>query len=48
MKIPIKDILELYKTIIDEVNIADVSALLFTALDVDSLCTVKILSVHML
>jgi hypothetical protein len=45
MKIPINDIITAYENIIKEINIAEVSMILFTALDVDALCTLKILSV---
>ena len=45
MKIPLEDILLLYQKMIGEINVAEVSVVLFSALDVDALCTLKILSV---
>lgn len=45
MKIPINDILMVYESIIADINIAEVSMILFTALDVDSVCTLKIITV---
>lgn len=46
MKIPLHDILQAYEKIISEVNVGEVSVLMFTALDVDALCTLKTLSVR--
>lgn len=48
MKIPLNDILLVYESIIADINVAEVSMVLFTALDVDSLCTLKIISVWFL
>jgi hypothetical protein len=47
MKIPLNDIILVYERIVKEINIAEVSMVLFTALDLDALCTLKILSVYM-
>jgi hypothetical protein len=45
MKIPINDIILIYEKLLTEITISEVSILLFTALDIDALCTLKILSV---
>ena len=45
MKIPLNDIQIIYEKLIAEINIAKVSVVMFTALDVDALCTLKIISV---
>lgn len=45
MKIPLNDIQLVYESLIADINIAEVSMVLFTALDVDALCTLKIISV---
>lgn len=46
MRIPLNDILEVYENIVKDINVAEVSIVIFTALDIDSLCTLKILSVN--
>lgn len=45
MRVELKDIVRLFEKIQEELNINYVSIVLFTALDVDSLCTLKILTV---
>lgn len=47
MLIPLKDIICIYEKIIKEINISDLSAIIFTGIDIDSLCTLKILSVKL-
>lgn len=48
MKIPLTDILVLYTNLIEEINVAEMSVIMFTALDIDALCTLKIFSVTIL
>ncbi len=48
MKIPLYDILLVYEKLIEDINVGEVSVVIFTALDVDALCTLKILSVIIL
>lgn len=45
MKIPLYDILLVYEKLIEDINVGEVSVVIFTALDVDALCTLKIISV---
>jgi hypothetical protein len=45
MKIPLNDILVVYEKIVKGINVAEISMILFVALDVDALCTLRILSV---
>jgi hypothetical protein len=45
MRIELRDIIVLFEKIQEEINIAYVSVVVFCAVDVDSLCTLKILSV---
>ena len=45
MLISLRDILVLFEQIQKELNIAHVSVVLFCGLDIDSLCTLKILAV---
>ena len=45
MKIPLNDIQIIYEKLIADINVAKVSVVMFTALDVDALCTLKIISV---
>ena len=45
MKIPLNDIQIIYEKLIADINVAKVSVGMFTALDVDALCTLKIISV---
>lgn len=45
MLIPLKDIISIYEKIIKEINISDLSVIIFTGVDIDSLCTLKMLSV---
>lgn len=48
MKIPLYDITMVYEKLIEDINVGEVSIVIFTALDVDALCTLKILSVIIL
>ncbi len=48
MLIPLDDIVLLYENILEELNISYCSILIFTGIDIDSLCTLKILSVHLI
>lgn len=45
MRIDLKDIILLFEKIQEDMNISYVSIVVFTAVDVDSLCTLKIFSV---
>ena len=45
MKIPLNDIQIIYEKLIADINVAKVSVVMFTALDVDALCTLKIITV---
>lgn len=45
MRIDLKDIILLFEKIQEEMNISYVSIVVFTGIDVDSLCSLKILSV---
>lgn len=45
MRIDIKDIVLLFERIQEELNISYVSIVIFTAVDTDSLCTLKIFTV---
>jgi hypothetical protein len=45
MRIDLKDIILLFEKIQEELNISYVSIVIFTAIDVDSLCTLKIFAV---
>ena len=45
MKIPLTDIQVLYSNLIEEINVAEMSVIMFTALDIDALCSLKIFSV---
>lgn len=45
MKIPLNDTQLVYEKIIKGINVAEGSIVLFVALDVDALCTFRILSV---
>lgn len=46
MKIPLNDTQLVYEKIIKGINVAEGSIVLFVALDVDALCTFRILSVY--
>jgi hypothetical protein len=46
MLISLRDILVLFEQVQKEMNIAHVSVVLFCGLDIDSLCTLKILAVR--
>lgn len=45
MRIDLKDIILLFEKIQEQMNISYVSIVVFSAIDVDSLCSLKILSV---
>lgn len=45
MKIDLKDIVLLFEKMQEELNISNVSIVIFVAVDVDSICTLKIFSV---
>lgn len=46
MKYHLDDIIALYKKLLEEVNVAEASVIIFTALDVDALCCLKMFSVN--
>ena len=46
MKVPLNDIIILYEKLLEELNVAEMSVIIFTALDVDALCSLKILTVN--
>jgi hypothetical protein len=45
MRIDLKDIILLFEKMQEQINISYVSIVVFTAIDADSLCSLKILSV---
>ena len=45
MPIPLHDIVSIYERIKEEININYVSVVLYTAIDIDSLCSLKMLTV---
>jgi len=47
MKIDLKDIVLIFEKMQEELNISYVSIVIFAAVDVDSICTLKILSVRL-
>jgi len=45
MLIPLNDIILIYEKILEDINIDYVSVVIYTAIDIDSLCALKMLTV---
>ncbi len=46
MLIPLNDIILIYEKMLEELNVEYVSVLIFTSVDMDALCSLKILTVR--